>query len=128
MGLYSLHLLCYRFHQINIKGLHPLLLVSICPNYEKFVNPEDFKRVASISIHWEGDSVSTPTVTFSSIWIFNFSGTIDSDSSTLVFPEIPILAYSRPNNLADDLVRARLKGKGDEEMENTHLENENSPF
>ena len=48
-------------------------------------------------------------------------------SSTLVFPEIPILAYSRPNNLVDDLVRARLKGKGDEEMENTHLENENSP-
>ena len=41
--------------------------------------------------------------------------------------EIPILAYSRPNNLADDSVRARLKGKGDEEMENTHLENENSP-
>ena len=41
--------------------------------------------------------------------------------------EIPILAYSRPNNLADDLVRARLKGKGDEEMENTYLENENSP-
>ena len=45
----------------------------------------------------------------------------------LFFPEIPILAYSRTNNLADDLVRARLKGKGDEEMENTHLENENSP-
>ena len=44
----------------------------------------------------------------------------------LFFQKFQFSHNSRPN-LADDLVRARLKGKGDEEMENTHLENENSP-
>ena len=46
------------------------------PKLCKFVNTEDFKRVASILIHWEGDSVSTPTVTFSSLWNFNLAGLI----------------------------------------------------
>ena len=82
------------------------------PKLCKFVNPKDLKRVASISIHWEGDSVSTPTVTFSSLWNFNLAGLIVIVLHLFFQKFHAILAYSRPNNLADDLVRAPGGGGG----------------
>ena len=50
------HCICCAIDSIKLVRPTSVTIIFDLPKLCKFVNPDDFKRVASISIHWEGDS------------------------------------------------------------------------